>query len=121
VRRYLLIAILTVHSAISHAQIIERNDYVISAVSGEAQSTVVPPGRVPSCPHGRFLVVIDSKRPLQPGLVTGRDLDKLNGPDILATFNNPPNPRICDAQLPASRNELRFRASITEKIPQERR
>ena len=57
---------------------------------GEAQSTVVPPDVKIQCPAGRLLVTNDALRPPAAGLVTGRDLDKASGPDVPATFDEPP-------------------------------
>ena len=57
---------------------------------GEAQSTIVAPGLKSQCRAGRFLVSNDSLRPPAAGLVTGRDLDHLGGPDTIAKFDDPP-------------------------------
>jgi hypothetical protein len=57
---------------------------------GEAQSTVIAPGLKSQCLGGRFLVSNDDLRPPSRGLVIGRDLTSPSGPDILATFDNPP-------------------------------
>lgn len=63
----------------------------IAREAGEAQSTVIPPGKKPTCPRGRFLVSIDLLRPPARGLVVGRDLDALDGPLVEATFDPVPD------------------------------
>jgi len=60
--------------------------------SGEAQSTVVPPGKKKECPNGRFLASNYARRPPAAGLVQGRNLDDLNGALIPATFDRRPHP-----------------------------
>lgn len=57
--------------------------HLITASAGESQSTVVPPGLKPQCPKGRFLVTNDRIRPPREGTVFGRDLNNLDGPNIL--------------------------------------
>jgi hypothetical protein len=61
----------------------------IALTSGEAQSTVVPPGKKAACGAGRILVSTDLKHP-PDGLVVGRDLDN---PTVVtaSTFNEVPN------------------------------
>jgi hypothetical protein len=66
---------------------------------GEAQSTVVPPGKNQRCSGGRFLVSNDQVRPdainLTNGIVVGRDLSgRARDPFpavIKARFDQPPN------------------------------
>jgi hypothetical protein len=67
---------------------------------GEAQSTVVPPGKkITQCPKGRFLVTNDQllirdvlRSRSSRGLVMGRDLDKPDGEPIPSTFEQVPHP-----------------------------
>ena len=60
--------------------------------SGEAQSTVVAPGRKNECPNGRFVASNDARRPPAAGLVQGRNLNDLNGAAIQAKFDGVPHP-----------------------------
>src|SRR5262245_12203356 len=60
------------------------NNHKISRQAGEAQSTVIPPGKK-GAPKGRFLVSIDGLRPPvtlkdpKVGMVIGRNLNDLDG------------------------------------------
>jgi|GEM_PF-3240649 len=54
--------------------------------AGEAQSTVVPPGKKSQCMQGRFLVTNDGARP-PAGVVSGRNLDNPNGPVVPSIFD----------------------------------
>lgn len=54
--------------------------------AGEAQSTVVPPGKKGQCQQGRFLVTNDRLRPPE-SVVRGRDLNQTGGATVASTFN----------------------------------
>jgi len=54
--------------------------------AGEAQSTVVPPGKKSQCKQGRFLVTNDGARP-PAGVVSGRNLEDSNGPVVNSIFD----------------------------------
>jgi hypothetical protein len=61
--------------------------------AGEAQSTVIAPGRNTQCPQGRVLVSVDLRRPPDKGLVLGRDIGNASDAPIEATFDAPPDSR----------------------------
>src|SRR2546430_8440678 len=57
----------------------------LSIVAGEAQSTVIPPGKKSQCEQGRFLVTNDGLRPPE-GVVFGQNLDQPGGDLIPSIF-----------------------------------
>lgn len=73
----------------------------LNFASGEAQSTVIPPGKKAECPNGRFLVTRDGLRPPTqptapdqqppPGPVVSRNLETPDGPPIVSVFEPVPN------------------------------
>src|SRR3989475_5579549 len=58
----------------------------LSIVAGEAQSTVIPPGKKSQCEQGRFLVTNDLLRP-PDGVVFGQNLDEPGGSLIPSIFD----------------------------------
>ncbi len=58
----------------------------LSIVAGEAQSTVVPPGKKSQCEQGRFLVTNDRLRP-PDGVVFGQDLNQPGGTLTSSSFD----------------------------------
>jgi len=58
----------------------------LSIPAGEAQSTVVPPGKNSQCEQGRFLVTNDVLRP-PDGVVFGQNLDQPGGDLIPSIFD----------------------------------
>jgi hypothetical protein len=81
------IILLLSFSAAAFAQNVSVADVMtISGGAGEAQSTVVPPGKKSQCNEGRFLVSNDGVRPPN-SVVSGRDLDKTSGALLQSTFD----------------------------------
>ncbi|MDT7543516.1 MAG: hypothetical protein QOE33_3420 [Acidobacteriota bacterium] len=87
-RKFLCPIILLISlAAAASAQNVSVADVMkISSTAGEAQSTVVPPGKKSQCNEGRFLVTDDGLRPPK-SVVSGRDLDKSGGAAIQSTFD----------------------------------
>jgi hypothetical protein len=81
------IILLLSFSAAASAQNVSVADVMtIAGGAGEAQSTVVPPGKKSQCNEGRFLVSNDGVRPPN-SVVSGRDLDKTAGALIASKFD----------------------------------
>ena len=58
----------------------------LSIAAGEAQSTVIPPGKNSQCEQGRFLVTNDRLRP-PDGVVFGQDLNQPGGTLTSSSFD----------------------------------
>lgn len=67
-------------------QVSIANVSTLPIAAGEAQSTVVPPGKKSQCKQGRFLVTNDGARP-PAGVVSGRNLEDSNGPVVNSIFD----------------------------------
>lgn len=88
-----LFMLLCTASASAQTVIVANDVQTIPRKAGEAQSTVVPPGKKRLCRNGRFLVSRDELQPPAKGLVIGRNLDDPNAPLVEATFDLPPHPK----------------------------
>ena len=72
-----IIILLVVAVAVSGQSAVINDSVKIVSSAGEAQSTVVPPGKkMDKCQQGRFLVTNDRKSPADNAVVTGQDIDK---------------------------------------------
>src|SRR5437868_2111364 len=58
----------------------------LTIAAGEAQSTVVPPGKNSQCLQGRFLVSNDNDRP-PSGVVSGQNFNQPGGDVIPSNFD----------------------------------
>lgn len=83
---FLIVAFVVSAAAVNAQQVFVADTATLNIGAGEAQSTVVAPGKKPQCQQGRFLVTNDGARPPQ-GVVFGRNLDNPNGPVIGSTFD----------------------------------
>ncbi|MEO6394097.1 MAG: hypothetical protein ABIP75_19740 [Pyrinomonadaceae bacterium] len=83
---FMLIAISIPATTVAGQNLTIADTVKLPIAAGEAQSTVVPPGKNSQCLPGRFLVSNDNFRPPN-GVVSGQNLDQPGGTPIPSTFD----------------------------------
>ncbi len=82
---FLIVAFVVFAAPANAQQVFVADTATLNLGAGEAQSTVVAPGKKTQCQQGRFLVTNDGDRP-PGGVVWGRNLDNANGPVVGSVF-----------------------------------